>query len=91
MPQAIGTIIFVDYFMPQAIGTTSFVDYFMPQAIGTISFVDYFMPQAIGTISLSIISRPKPSEFTIDPQWKREFGVPERRVHYRSAVKMWID
>ena len=26
MPQAIGTIIFVDYFMPQAIGTTTFVD-----------------------------------------------------------------
>ena len=33
MPQAIGTTVFVDYFMPQAIGTTIFVDYFVPQAI----------------------------------------------------------
>ena len=32
---AIGTIIFVEYFMPQAIGTIIFVDYFTPQAIGT--------------------------------------------------------
>ena len=49
MHQAIGTTVFVNYFMPQAIDTTVFVDYFMPQAIGTTTFVDYFMPQAIGT------------------------------------------
>ena len=73
MPQAISTIIFVDYFMPQAVGTTISVDYFMPQAIGTITFVDYFVPQAIGTTIFVDYSMPQAFERAPPPK-----GGPKR-------------